>query len=95
HQVGLLAERFDALDADPEVITRDRSVSLGGIGGFLALRTPNAAELSQLLRERGVLTDYREDTLRLGPAPYLAEAQLIESVELLGESLAVLEGSSL
>ena len=95
HQVGLLAERFDALDADPEVITRDRSVSLGGIGGFLALRTPNAAELSQLLRGRGVLTDYREDTLRLGPAPYLAEAQLIESVELLGESLAVLEGSSL
>ena len=95
HQVGLLAERFDALDADPEVITRDRSVSLGGIGGFLALRTPNAAELSQLLRGRGVLTDFREDTLRLGPAPYLAEAQLIESVELLGESLASFEGSSL
>ncbi len=95
HQVGILDERFDAMDADPAVIDRDRSVSLGGIGGFLALRTPNAAELSQLLRERGVLTDYREDTLRLGPAPYLAKAQLIESVELLGESLAALEGNSL
>lgn len=94
YQVGLLAERFDALDADPTVIDCDRSVSLDEIGGFLALRTPSAAELCELLRERGVLTDYREDTLRLGPAPYLAEAQLIESVELLGESLAVLEAGS-
>ncbi len=95
HQVALLAERFDALDADPEVITRDRSVALSGIGGFLALCSPRAAELSRRLRERGVFTDYREDTLRLGPAPYLAEAQLIESVELLGESLAALEAGSL
>lgn len=94
HQVGLLAERFDALDADPEVITRDRSVALSEIGGFLALRSPRAAELSRRLRERGVLTDYRDDLLRLGPAPYLAEDQLIESVELLGESLAALEAGS-
>ena len=94
YQVELLAERFDALYADPAVIDRDRSVSLDGIGGFLALRSPHAAELSQLLRQREVLTDYREDTLRLGPAPYLAEAQLIESVELLGESLAALEAGS-
>lgn len=94
HQVGLLAERFDALDADPEVITRDRSVALSEIGGFLALRSPRAAELSRRLRERGVLTDYREDLLRLGPAPYLSEDQLIESVELLGESLAALEAGS-
>lgn len=94
HQVGLLAERFDALDADPEVITRDRSVALSEIGGFFALRSPRAAELSRRLRERGVLTDYRDDLLRLGPAPYLAEDQLIESVELLGESLAALEAGS-
>lgn len=94
HQVGLLAERFDALDADPEVITRDRSVALSEIGGFLALRSPRAAELSRRLRERGVLTDYRENLLRLGPAPYLSEDQLIESVELLGESLAALEAGS-
>lgn len=94
HQVGLLAERFDALDADPEVITRDRSVALSEIGGFLALRSPRAAELSRRLRERGVLTDYRENLLRLGPAPYLSEDQLIESVELLDESLAALEAGS-
>jgi kynureninase len=94
HQVGLLAERFDALDADPEVITRDRSVALSEIGGFLALRSSRAAELSRRLRTGGVLTDYRDDLLRLGPAPYLAEAQLIESVELLGESVAALEAGS-
>ena len=43
HQVGRLAAGFDALDLDPSVITRDRSVPLAGLGGFLALdsaRTP-------------------------------------------------------
>jgi kynureninase len=86
-QIGLLAERLDALDADPAVIDRDRGVDLEGIGGFLALRTPHAAELSSLLRQRGVFTDHREDLLRLGPAPYLSEEQLIMAVDALGEVL--------
>ncbi len=37
HQVGLLARLFDELDADPQLISRDRSVKLEDIGGFLAL----------------------------------------------------------
>lgn len=84
-QVGLLAERFDALDVDPAIIDRDRSVDIDGIGGFLALQTPHAAALSSQLRDRGVFTDYREHLLRLGPAPYLSEEQLVAASELLGE----------
>jgi kynureninase len=85
HQVGLLASEFDQLDADPRVIDRDRTTSLSGIGGFLALRTPFAVELSTSLRRRGVLTDTRGDLLRLGPAPYLSDRQLREVMESLGE----------
>ncbi|MEJ2334054.1 MAG: hypothetical protein P8Y26_00310 [Gemmatimonadales bacterium] len=88
HQVGLLAERFDALDADPAIIDRDRSLDLADIGGFLALRTPHAAEICAALRERGVHTDYREDLLRLGPAPYLSQSQLIRAADALAEVLS-------
>jgi kynureninase len=85
HQVGLLAERFDALDLDPSLITRDRSVALENIGGFLALATPHAARFHDGLRARGVLTDYRGDFLRLGPAPYLSDRQLEAAMGLMGE----------
>ena len=85
HQVGLLAERFDALDLDPRVIRRDRAVPLERIAGFLALRSPRALELSARLRARGVATDSRGDLLRLGPAPYLSDDQLRDGVAALGE----------
>ncbi len=85
HQVGVLVTAFDALDTDPAVIDRDRSVRLEDIGGFLALHSPRAGELSAALSERGVMTDYRGDTLRLGPAPYLTDAQLQDAVAVLGE----------
>ena len=87
HQVGLLAAGFDALDADPKVIARDRSVPLAGVAGFLALRAPRAAQLSAALRERGVWTDYRGDVLRLGPAPYLTDEQLTAAMAALGDAL--------
>ena len=85
HQIRLLAERFDSMDADPSLITRDRSVSLDRLGGFLALRTPEAAELCRKLRERDVYTDYRGDILRLGPAPYLSDRQLQTAMDAIGE----------
>jgi kynureninase len=87
HQVGLLAKLFDDLDPDPAVISRDRSVALNDIGGFLALRAPRAGELSRQLRERGVHTDYRGEILRLGPAPYLSDEQLSTSMGILAEIL--------
>ena len=85
HQVGRLAERFDALDLDPAIITRDRAAPLEGIAGFLALHSPQAGEISRRLRERGVQTDFRADILRLGPAPYLSDAQLDAAIAMLGE----------
>ena len=52
-------------------------------GGFVALRTPRARELSAQLREDGVFTDARGDILRLGPAPYLTDDEIDEAVRLL------------
>jgi kynureninase len=90
HQLGRLGQRFDELGAPPEVIDRDRSAPLSSYGGFLALQTPYAAELKDALHKRGVLTDSRGRYLRLGPAPYLSEAQLESAIGVLGEALAPL-----
>ncbi len=87
HQIGLIASMFDDLDADPKVITRDRTVSLEALGGFLVLRTPHAGGICRLLAEQGILTDHRGDGLRLGPAPYLSDDQLRESMDILGSIL--------
>jgi kynureninase len=87
HQVGLLARRFDELDLDPAVITRDRTVPIEAFGGFLALLTRHAGRLQAALRRRGVLTDHRGEVLRLGPAPYLSDQQLEAAVAALAEAL--------
>ena len=83
-QVGLLAASFDALALPDDVVTRDRATPLERFGGFLALRSPRAAGLQRALAERGVLTDTRGEWLRLGPAPYLSDAQLEAAVAALG-----------
>ena len=46
------------------------------IGGFLALPEPRAAKIQRALRKKNIWTDYRGDTLRLGPAPYVTDDQL-------------------
>jgi len=85
HQVGLLAERFDALDLDPAIITRGRSAPLEALGGFLVLHAPAAADICRRLKAAGVWTDSRGEALRLGPAPYLSDSQLEAAVAILGE----------
>jgi kynureninase len=85
HQVARLAERVDALELPDGVLARDRETPLNCFGGFLALTSPRAAELQAGLARRGVLTDSRGRFLRLGPAPYLTDAQLDAVVEHLGE----------
>ena len=86
HQIRLLAGCFDELDFDPGIITRNRSIPLDSIGGFLALCSTRAAELCRRLYERGVHTDFRGEILRLGPAPYLSDRQLVECVEILRDT---------
>jgi kynureninase len=85
HQIRLLVECFDQLDADPKVISRDRQVPLEEQGGFLAFYSPRAREIHGRLRQKGLLTDYRIDSLRLGPAPYLSDSQLVEAMGILGK----------
>jgi kynureninase len=85
HQIRLLAERFDRIDTDPGVIMRDLEMDLRDVGGFLVLETPYAERIYTALHDRGVLTDYRGDYLRLGPAPYLSDDQLNQAMDLLTE----------
>ena len=81
-QTTLLAERFDELGLDD--VTRNREAPLGDFGGFLALESERAEELSRRLLEAGVVTDSRGRYLRLGPAPYQSDDQLEAAVEHLG-----------
>ena len=83
HQVAFLAERFDALGLDPAVVDRDRSVPVEDLGGFLALESPRAGELRRALHARGVFTDHRDTTLRLGPAPYVSDRQIEDALSTL------------
>jgi kynureninase len=87
-QVDLLAAGFDAIGAPDAVITRERDVPLERFGGFLALRSARAGELQRALAGRGVLSDSRGPWLRLGPAPYLSDAQLEAAIAHLGDVLA-------
>jgi selenocysteine lyase/cysteine desulfurase len=88
HQLGVLADAFDALQLPPDVIDRDRSVPIAGLGGFLSLVTPRAGEVRAALTGRGVLTDSRGDRLRVGPAPYLSDHQLEAGMAVIGEVAA-------
>lgn len=46
------------------------------IGGFLAIPVPRAARDQKALRKQSIWTDYRGDTRRMGPAPYVTDEQL-------------------
>jgi kynureninase len=83
HQVSLLIARIESLDIDPAVASivdmpRERR------GGFVAIRAPRATSLVADLRKRRVFADARGEILRLGPAPYLSDDQLIDAVDILG-----------
>ncbi len=93
HQVGRLIAGFDGLDLDPAVIDRDRDIETEEIAGFLVLNAPRAGDICGALRDRGVLSDYRGETLRLGPAPYLSDEQLDAAMEVLGEVVSQLAGA--
>jgi kynureninase len=89
-QIERLRRRFDALDLPPDRIRR-ADVPLERLAGFLALEAPRAGDIRERLLDRGVVTDSRRDTLRLGPAPYLSRRQLDDAVEVLGEVVRELE----
>ncbi len=86
HQVSLLASRFQALDLDPEVASIIEMPS-DRRAGFLAIHSPRASSIVAALRTRDVYADARGDILRLGPAPYLSDQQLLEAIDILGQAV--------
>jgi selenocysteine lyase/cysteine desulfurase len=87
HQIGLLSRKFDELDFDPALISRNRGLALADTGGFLALSSPMADAVQRTLKQAGVFTDSRGTTLRLGPAPYLSDRQIEQAVGLLADTV--------
>ena len=86
-QLAGLAKGIDALDLEPAVLSCNPDLPLERRGGFLALDAPGAGRIAARLRSRDVFTDHRGTILRLGPAPYITDAQLDEAVGLLGEAV--------
>jgi selenocysteine lyase/cysteine desulfurase len=91
-QLARLRSGIEALDPDPRRL-RLPDAELGELGGFLTLESPVAGLLAAGLKRRGIWADHRDDALRLGPAPYLAAAQLDQALEALRETLAELPPS--
>jgi kynureninase len=85
HQTGLLTRLVDELGVPDALLTRDRDTPRERFGGFLALESPRAEELARELARVGMLVDARGRYLRLGPAPYLSDAQLEESIARLAD----------
>ena len=80
HQIGKLASAIDV----------DLPVPLRSIGGFLALSASHATRLQRELWQQNIRTDYRGDTLRLGPAPYMTDEQIETATAVITRSSAAL-----
>jgi kynureninase len=85
HQISLIASLFDESDPDKKIISRKQNVPMSNIGGFMVLNSPKAGLISKLLRDRGILTDFRGESLRIGPAPYISDNQIKEAMNILTE----------
>jgi kynureninase len=90
HQAALLAARFDELGFREDVMARDRSAALDRFGAFLAIECSEAGEVARRAAEEGVQIDARGRYFRLGPAPYLSDAQLHQAMDRLGAAAAAL-----
>lgn len=84
HQTRFIEEAFRNLALDPRVAAIV-DVPYERRAGFIAVRTPRAARLVAQLRQRSMYVDSRGDVIRLGPAPYLTDAQLDTAMQLVGE----------
>lgn len=87
HQLSLLANEFDRRNFDDRLITRNRDLSIDDIAGFMVFKSEKAAIINQLLLKKGVLTDYRGSSLRFGPAPYVSDEQIIQSIDILEKTI--------
>jgi kynureninase len=86
-QVALLKSAFESLDLDPDVGAVERMPDERR-GGFLAIRAPRAVDVARTLRDENVFVDARGDILRVGPAPYIRDDQLLAGMDAIGRALA-------
>jgi kynureninase len=93
HQTRLLADCFDHLDIPERLMKRERAVPLDHFGAFLAIGTPQALAIAGRLADDGVLTDARGRYLRLGPAPYLSDAQLEAAMQRLEDAVSAVSSA--
>jgi kynureninase len=71
------ARLLDALDGYLVLTPKDDASR----GGFVTVDVPNASEVVDTLRRRGVFVDARRSNLRFGPAPYVTDDELDRAVE--------------
>ena len=80
YQKELIESEIKKLDLNPAKImitdVKERA-------GFMTFLTPHAGIISKELRKHDVLTDFRGDYLRFGPAPYLNDNQLKQAIHFL------------
>ncbi len=89
HQLTVLAKGFAAKGFDPDIISLTTDVEF--MGGFISFTSPYAQKLSEKIRDIGVQNDYRKQWLRFGPAPYLADEQLLDAITALEEAVMSLD----
>ncbi len=87
HQKEILREEFNKNDFPASTI---KITDVKERAGFMTFLTSNAGIISSELRDRGILTDYRGEFLRFGPAPYLSDSQLIDAVSAMREIIKLL-----
>ena len=86
HQTARIAAAFTALDLAPSTAAL-ADVTADARGGFVAIRVSDASTVVEQLRRLGVNADARGQHLRLGPAPYVSDAQIDDAMARLGQVL--------
>jgi len=80
-QVQYLRKIFDENIFDPDTIKHANNRPIEETGGFLALRSPYARKLRQILLDNEVFTDARGEIIRFGPAPYTTSEQCLSAID--------------
>ncbi|MGK3994583.1 aminotransferase class V-fold PLP-dependent enzyme [Sorangium sp. So ce1024] len=83
-QTGRILGLLDAAGRGADVISPREPERRGG---FVAVRCARAGDVVERLRARRVLVDARGEALRIGPAPYLTDAEIDEGVAAVLEEL--------
>ncbi|WP_437746472.1 aminotransferase class V-fold PLP-dependent enzyme [Sorangium sp. So ce1504] len=83
-QTGRILDLLDAAGRGGDVVSPREPERRGG---FVGVRSARAGDVVERLRARRVLVDARRDVLRIGPAPYLTDAEIDQGVSALVEEL--------